>query len=58
MSSCRAKTSSKDPPDVATVGIRVFDSETDDFMLPNQALLIDITLYRDAGKAVFKIKQA
>lgn len=46
----------RNPPDVGTAGIRVFDAERQDFFLPNQPLLIDVTLYRDASPNVFKIK--
>ncbi len=48
----------RNPPNVETSGIRVFDAETRDFFLPHCPLLIDITLYRDAGPKVFRIKPA
>lgn len=47
----------RNPPNVATAGIRVFDANLRDFFLPNQTLLIDITLHRDAGPKVFTIKR-
>lgn len=47
----------RNPPNVETAGIRVFDGDRRRFFHPNQTVLCDLVVYRDPARRVFTIKR-
>jgi pimeloyl-ACP methyl ester carboxylesterase len=47
----------RNPPDVASAGVRVFDGTSGRFFRPNQPVLVDVVIHRDPGGRVFRISK-